>query len=79
MTKLQIDFENPGRGWWDAGGRALWEALTGDPDESSVVVDDDVASSWLREAAQIPGWDGGPEFAPHPIASSLLNPDEADL
>ena len=76
LVKLALDFENPSREWWDAGGRALWESLLEDFDSSSVVVEESIARSWLAEAAQIAGWDGGPEYAPHPI---LLKPiDEGE-
>src|SRR5690606_40704301 len=50
VVKLSIDFEHPSRVWWEAGGQALWDALTGGFEETSVVVDDDVAASWLAEA-----------------------------
>lgn len=78
MRKLSIDYEHPSRVWWDAGGLHLWEGLTGGFDESSVVLDDDVAESWLAEASRIPGWDGGPDFAPHPIAVQQLADDDPD-
>ena len=25
MVRLAVDFENPSRQWWEAGGRELWE------------------------------------------------------
>jgi len=78
VVKLSIDFEHPSRVWWEAGGQALWDALTGGFEETSVVVDDDVAASWLAEAARLPGWDGGPDFAPHPIAAQTLADDDPD-
>jgi hypothetical protein len=76
LVKLAIDFENPSRGWWDAGGRALWESLLEDFDSSSVVIDESIARSWLTEAARIDGWDGGPEYAPHPILLKPIDEDE---
>ncbi len=79
MTRLGIDFEHASRTWWESGGSDLWEALTGEPDASSVVVDDDLAASWLGQAEQLPGWSGGPEFAPHPIRAATLSEDEEDL
>jgi len=78
VVKLSVDFEHASRVWWEAGGRDLWEGLTGGFDESSVVLDDDVASSWLAEAARLPGWSDGPEFAPHPIAAQALADDDPD-
>ena len=46
-------------------------------DESSVVLDEHVAESWLAEARKIPGWESGPEFAPHPTAVRPVDDDEA--
>ncbi len=76
LVKLAIDFENPSRAWWDRGGRALWESLLEDFDSSSVVVEESIARSWLGEAARIEGWDGGPDYAPHPILLKPLDEDE---
>jgi hypothetical protein len=76
LVRLAIDFENPSRKWWDGGGRALWETLLEDFDSSSVVVEESIARSWLAEAARIPGWDGGPEYAPHPILLKTIDEDE---
>jgi hypothetical protein len=76
MIKLAIDFENPGREWWDNGGRELWESITEGFDNNDVAVDESIADSWLAEAARIPGWTGGPEFAPHPICKKAVDEDE---
>ena len=78
MTKLGIDFENTDRTWWDAGGADLWEGITGDRDAGSIVVDDDLARSWLAAAAAIPGWATGPEYAPHPVGDSSLREDDPE-
>lgn len=78
MVKLAIDFEFSSRTWWDSGGQELWDALGEGFGTSSVVVDDDLAESWLAQARAIAGWDDGPEFAPHPVRSSPLADDEAD-
>lgn len=78
MVKLQIDFEHPSRTWWEAGGQDLWDGIVEEPGASSVVLDDDLAASWLAQASRLEGWDGGPEFAPHPIASSVLADDDPD-
>lgn len=78
MVKLSVDFEHGSRTWWQAGGQELWEGLTGGFEESSVVVDDDVARSWLAEAAQLSGWSDGPAFAPHPIAAQTLAEDDPE-
>ena len=76
MVRLAIDFENSSPGWWDGGGRDLWEALTEAFDNSDVVVEKSIAESWLAQAAQIPGWSGGPEYAPHPICQKPIDEDE---
>jgi hypothetical protein len=78
VVKLSVDFEHSSQQWWDSGGRELWEGLTSGFDETSVVLDDDVANSWLAEASRIPGWHGGPDFAPHPIALQSLAADDPD-
>jgi hypothetical protein len=78
MVRLSIDFEHASREWWNAGGRELWNGITGGFEENSVVLDEDVAASWLAEAARLPGWDAGPPFAPHPIASQRLADDDPD-
>lgn len=76
MVRLAIDFENSSPTWWDEGGRDLWEALTEAFDNNDVVVEESIAQSWLEQAAQIPGWDGGPEYAPHPICQKPIDEDE---
>jgi hypothetical protein len=78
MKKLGIDYEHTDRRWWDSGGRELWEGITGDADAGSVVLDDDLADSWLGEAARLPGWAGGPEYAPHPVRAISLQDDDLE-
>jgi hypothetical protein len=78
MVKLQIDFEHPSRTWWEAGGQELWDGIVEEAGASSVVVDPDIAASWLAQASTIAGWNGGPEFAPHPIAASSLAEDDPE-
>ena len=75
VVKLAIDYEFASRTWWENGGQALWDAIA--EGGGSVVLDAAVAESWLAEARQIPGWDDGHEYAPHPIAAS--EPEEEDL
>lgn len=77
MTKLQVDFEHSSRTWWEAGGSELWEGLC--DDGNSVIVDDGIASSWLAEAQRLPGWAEGPDYAPHPIASSPISDEDAEI
>jgi hypothetical protein len=76
MTRLSVDFEHTSRTWWENGGDALWEAITEGFDGSSVVVDDDLARSWLAEASRVAGWNDGNEYAPHPIVARPVNEDE---
>jgi hypothetical protein len=76
LVRLAIDFENTAENWWDAGGRDLWEGLAEAPDASQVVVDAELARSWLAQASAIPGWDDGPEFAPHPVCQREFAGDE---
>jgi hypothetical protein len=76
MVRLSVDYENPAPTWWASGGRELWEGITEGFGESSVVLDESVADSWLAEARRIPGWFGGPEYAPHPIQAATLADDD---
>jgi len=76
MIRLAIDFENPAPEWWENGGRDLWEAILEGFDNNDVVVDEAIAESWMKEAAKIPGWSGGPDYAPHPICLKALDEDE---
>ena len=76
MVRLAIDFEFPSRDWWNNGGQDLWDALTEAFDGSGVVVDDDLANSWLTQAERIEGWHAGAEYAPHPIRLSPIDEDE---
>ena len=79
MVRLAVDFEHPSRTWWDSGGQELWDGICEEFESNAVVVDDSLAESWLVEARQIPGWDGGPEYAPHPIRTETLADDDPEL
>ena len=79
MKKLAIDFEFASRTWWENGGQELWEGVTEGFDGSGVLVDDDLAASWLVQAQGIEGWDEGSEYAPHPIRLEEVNEDDVDL
>jgi hypothetical protein len=79
MVRLSVDFECPARDWWKNGGQELWEAITEGFDGSKVIVDDDLAASWLAEAAAVSGWADGPSYAPHPIRAEPVNPEDIDL
>jgi hypothetical protein len=79
MLRLSVDFEFASRTWWEKGGRDLWEGIAEGFDGSSVILDDDLVESWLAQARQIPGWNDGPDYAPHPIAVSPVEEDEPDV
>jgi hypothetical protein len=74
--KLAVDFEHPSRLWWESGGQELWDGVAEAFDGSSIVLDDPIALSWIEAARKIPGWDAGPEWAPHPVRVSPLAEDE---
>jgi hypothetical protein len=76
MVRLAIDFEYPSRTWWEKGGQELWEGITEGFDDSSVVVDEAIAASWLAQARRLPGWEDGPDYAPHPIIVRPVDEDE---
>ena len=78
MLRLSVDFENTAGNWWDAGGRDLWEGITEGFDNNSVVLEKSLAESWLDAARKLPGWDDGPEYAPHPITISTIDEFEED-
>ena len=44
-----------------------------------MLIDENLANSWLEEAKRIPGWDEGPEYAPHPIRSETVDPEDEIL
>jgi hypothetical protein len=78
MLKLSVDFEHPSRTWWESGGQELWDGVTEGFGETSVILEDHLAESWLAEARRIPGWEGGPEWAPHPIGVSPVADDDPE-
>lgn len=79
MKKLSIDFEFDSRVWWESGGQALWDAVTEGFDGSGVLVDDDLADSWMSQARAIEGWNDGSEYAPHPVRVESVDEDDVDL
>ncbi len=76
LLRLAIDFEHPSRRWWESGGQELWEGAVEDFDTHEVVLEASLAESWLEAAAAIPGWDDGPEYAPHPVQAKPVDEDE---
>ncbi len=76
MVKLAVDFENAGRPWWESGGRGLWESISEGFDVNEVLVENSIAESWLVAAGELPGWDDGPDFAPHPVRIKQVDEDE---
>jgi hypothetical protein len=45
-------------------------------DNNSALLDRSLAESWLAQAAQVPGWEGGPEHSPHPVRIDEIDEDE---
>ena len=39
MIKLAIDFENPGKEWWQSGGQELWDSITEGFDNNDVLLE----------------------------------------
>ena len=76
MVRLAIDFENTVREWWESGGQDLWDGVLEGFDNNAALVERSIAESWLAAAAQIPGWDDGPEHAPHPVRIEEVDEDE---
>ncbi len=76
VVRISVDFEHPSRAWWENGGQELWDGITEGFEETKVVLDDDLAASWLAAAKRIPGWDAGPDYAPHPFTQAPVDPDE---
>ena len=75
LLRLAIDFEHPGRRWWEGGGQELWDAILETPGESSVVLDEALARSWVAQAEGIEGWNDGPDYAPHPVTVQTVDED----
>jgi len=77
---IQVDYENNDDAWWDAARssvdcpKVLQPIVHGNEDE--VVV----TARQLRQAevwaGALPGWDEGPQFAPHPLL--MGNPAEEE-
>jgi hypothetical protein len=76
LVRLAIDFENAAPDWWEAGGRELWEGVAEGFDNHDVVLEEPLAMSWLAEAARLPGWADGPDYAPNPIVLKPIDEDE---
>jgi hypothetical protein len=79
MVRLSIDFEFPSRAWWENGGQELWDGIVEGFDGSYVVLDANLAASWLTQARAIAGWDAGSEYSPHPIRLTQLEEDDAEM
>ena len=79
MMRLCVDFECPSRSWWENGGQELWEAIAEGFDGSKVLLDDDLAASWLAEASRVAGWGEGPDYAPHPIRAVPVDEDDEEF
>ncbi len=79
MVRLSVDFENTSKVWWEQGGQELWDGITEGFDGNSVVVDENLAESWLETASKVPGWNDGPEYAPNPITVTEVDEFEEDF
>ena len=79
MVRLSIDFEFPSRAWWENGGQELWDGIAEGFDGSYVVLDANLAASWLTQARTIPGWDAGSEYSPHPVRLTQLEEDDEEM
>lgn len=77
LVRLAIDYEFPSRVWWEKGGQELWDAIN--DGAAAVLLDENLAKSWLEQAAGLPGWDEGPEYAPHPIVVAPAEPEDEAL
>jgi hypothetical protein len=76
MVRLAIDFENAAELWWESGGRDLWESIVEGFENNAALLERPLADSWLAQAAQLPGWNEGPEHAPHPVRLEEVDEDE---
>ena len=79
FVRLSVDYEFPSRSWWEKGGQELWDAISEGFDGAATVVEADLAISWLAQASALPGWNDGPEYAPHPIAQSPVDDEDEAL
>jgi len=75
LVRIAIDYEHPGRRWWESGGQELWDALLESPGANDVIVDESLAQSWVKQAAAIEGWHEGPDYAPHPLTVQPVDGD----
>ena len=76
MVRLSMDFEFTSRIRWDSGGQQLWDGIAEGFDGSAVVLEESLAESWLIQDRQIPGWDDGHDYAPHPVGLLEIDEDE---
>lgn len=77
LMRLAIDYEFPSRVWWEKGGQELWDAIN--DGAAAVLLDEDLAQSWVQQAGGLPGWNDGPEYAPHPITVTPADPEDEAL
>lgn len=69
-VEFAVDEENSGDEWWDAARDAdapdgLVDLIDGTDTDATLSGEDAVAAlAWCQS---LPGWNGGPEYAPHPL------------
>ena len=75
VATFSVDEENSAEDWWTAARKAkhMPPALRPlfDTNGSMVVVDAHDAPAILAWCKALPGWEGGPRHAPHPLRCSL--------
>lgn len=76
---VSVDYENNATEWWESGGRELWEQFAGDARADEAVMSDQQVRQFLLKAKRIPGWNGGPQYAPNPIMMQAKQRPVRDL
>lgn len=69
MPKIIVDYENNAEDWWTAAREAFVfeEPIRALAKDGEVIVDQEQADQFLSWARSLPGWNGGPKHAPHPL------------
>lgn len=71
IVTFSVDEENNAETWWTAARASKWVPSALRPllytNGSMVVVDASDAPAILAWCKSLPGWEGGPRHAPHPL------------